>query len=75
MNNAIQDADLLVEAIAETVRGEKDLKSAIEAYGQSTYARGKTDIDLSVKQMYSYHHWDALMDGPLMKGGYNKATK
>ncbi|KAJ6166696.1 hypothetical protein N7470_002143 [Penicillium chermesinum] len=75
LNSAIQDAETLVDIITKTVQEDQDLKSALDSYGQSTYERGKTDIDLSLKQMYSYHHWDTLMEGPLMKSGYKKTTQ
>lgn len=50
------------------------MKSLLDVYAESAYKRGKVDIDMSVKQMYSYHHFEALMNGPLMNGGYNKAN-
>ncbi|OJJ65499.1 hypothetical protein ASPBRDRAFT_201764 [Aspergillus brasiliensis CBS 101740] len=72
LNNALEDARLYVDAVRNVVYGGQDLESNISAYDESTYTRGSMDIKLSNEQMYAYHHWDAVMSGPLMRGGYKK---
>ncbi|QKX61946.1 uncharacterized protein TRUGW13939_09102 [Talaromyces rugulosus] len=73
LNNAAEDAKLYVDAIKGVVYDNKDLKSTIDAYDESSYTRGKTDIISSHEQMKAYHNWDIVMNGPLMKsGGYGK---
>lgn len=72
LNNALEDARLYVDAVRNVVYGGQDLESNINAYDESTYTRGSMDIKLSNEQMYAYHHWDAVMSGPLMRGGYKK---
>ncbi|GKZ46144.1 hypothetical protein AbraIFM66951_009044 [Aspergillus brasiliensis] len=72
LNNALEDARLYVDAITRVVHGGQDLESNIKAYDDSAYTRGSMDIKLSNEQMYAYHHWDVVMNGPLMRGGYNK---
>jgi hypothetical protein len=73
LNNALEDARLYVEAIKGVYYEDKSLKASIDAYDESAYRRGKADINLSNDQMYSYHHWDSVMGGPLMKNGYMKS--
>ncbi|OGM39338.1 hypothetical protein ABOM_012040 [Aspergillus bombycis] len=72
LNNALEDARLYVDALKRVVYEGQDLKSNIKAYDDSTYKRGSMDIKLSNEQMYAYHHWDVVMNGPLMRGGYKK---
>jgi hypothetical protein len=64
---------LYVDAIKGVVYENKDLKSSIDAYDESSYTRGKADIISSYEQMKAYHNWDKVMNGPLMKSeGYGK---
>ncbi|CAG8903149.1 unnamed protein product [Penicillium egyptiacum] len=72
LNNALEDASLYVDAIKGVCYENKDLKTNIRAYDESVYRRGKADINLSNDQMFSYHHWDSVMGGPLMRNGYSK---
>jgi hypothetical protein len=64
LNNAMEDARRYVDAIKGVVHNNED---------RSAFERGKADIDLSNDQMFAYHHWDSVMNGPLMKDGYRKA--
>ncbi|KAH8693720.1 hypothetical protein BGW36DRAFT_409362 [Talaromyces proteolyticus] len=73
INNAIEDAKLYVDAIKSVVLDSKDLQTVIDDYDKSSYTRGKSDIQLSIEQMHAYHHWDEVMDSPLMKNGYGHA--
>ncbi|KAH8698913.1 hypothetical protein BGW36DRAFT_152598 [Talaromyces proteolyticus] len=74
LNNAMEDAKLYVDAIKTFVYDGKDLKSCIDDYDKSSYSRGKLDINLSVDQMHAYGDWDAVMNGPLLRGGgYGKS--
>jgi len=73
VNNAIADAHLYVETLKDIVAGKRDCSSAIGDYDKDVFTRGKRDIILSDKQMYAYHHWEALMDSPLLKDGYHQS--
>ena len=72
LNNALEDARLYVDAIKGVCHENKDLKTSISAYDESAFTRGKADIHSSNDQMFSYHHWDSVMNGPLMRNGYSK---
>ncbi|KAJ6134202.1 hypothetical protein N7523_000524 [Penicillium sp. IBT 18751x] len=72
LNNAVEDARLYVDAIRGVFHENKDLRASISAYDESAFRRGKADIDLSNDQMFAYHHWDSVMNGPLMQNGYSK---
>ena len=69
----MEDAMLYVDAVKAVALNGQDLKSSIDDYDSSSVTRGKTDIDLSNKQMFAYHHWESVLNGPLMKGGYGKS--
>ncbi|KAJ5528148.1 hypothetical protein N7513_012307 [Penicillium frequentans] len=69
LNNAMEDARLYVDAMKAVVLKNESLKCSIDVYDESAFKRGKADIELSNDQMFAYHHWDRVMNGPLMKGG------
>lgn len=69
----MEDARLYVDAIKGVVHNNEDLACNIDTYDRSAFKRGKADINLSNDQMFAYHHWDSVMNGPLMKDGYRKA--
>lgn len=71
----MEDARLYVDAIKAVVLKNESLKCKIDAYDESAFKRGKADIELSNDQMFAYHHWDSVMNGPLMKGGYLKSSE
>ncbi|KAJ6006717.1 hypothetical protein N7451_004661 [Penicillium sp. IBT 35674x] len=75
LNNAMEDARLYVDAIKAVVLKNESLKCSIGVYDESAFKRGKADIELSNDQMFAYHHWDRVMNGPLMKGGYMKSSE
>ncbi|GFF41027.1 hypothetical protein IFM58399_06125 [Aspergillus lentulus] len=70
LNTALEDVKRFLDAIVKVVYHGADLKKEMDAYDESAYTRGKQDINLSVEQMYAYHHWEEIMTSPLMKGGY-----
>lgn len=74
LNNAMEDAGPYVKAIQDIAHYSHKLGDRIHAYDASSYRRGKTDIMLSNEQMYADHHWETIMDSPLVKGGYNQKT-
>lgn len=71
----MEDARLYVDAIKAVVLKNESLKSNIDVYDESAFKRGKADIESSNDQMFAYHHWDVVMNGPLMKGGYMKSSE
>ncbi|EAW25690.1 FAD-dependent oxidoreductase [Aspergillus fischeri NRRL 181] len=70
LNTALEDVKRFLDAIVKVVYDGADLQTEMDAYDESAYTRGKQDINLSVEQMYAYHHWEEIMTSPLMKGGY-----
>lgn len=69
----MEDARTYVDSIKGVVYGNKKLQASIDEYDSSCLMRGKRDIELSNDQMFAYHHWDSVMNGPLMqKNGYMK---
>lgn len=72
LNNALEDAKLYVDAITNAHYDGRDLKTCIDEYDESAYQRGKADIHLSNDQMFAYHHWDSVMNSPLVQRGYSK---
>ncbi|KAJ5887310.1 hypothetical protein N7504_011357 [Penicillium tannophilum] len=75
LNNAMEDARLYVDAIKAVVHKNESLRCSIDVYDGSAFKRGKADIESSNDQMFAYHHWDVVMNGPLMKGGYMKSNE
>jgi hypothetical protein len=73
LNNAIADARLFVESAKDIVARKQDLSSAVSDYDKDVITRGKRDIMLSDQQEYAYHHWEALMDSPLVKNGFHQS--
>ena len=71
----MEDARLYVDAMKAVVLKNESLKCSIDVYDESAFKRGKADIELSNDQMFAYHHWDRVMNGPLMKGGYLKSSE
>lgn len=76
LNNAFEDAFHYVEATQSYVKAEKSLKDAIDEYDKETLERGKKEVEISNLQTYGTHHWDTLMQSPLVnKIGLNKAAQ
>lgn len=76
LNNTFEDAFHYVEAIQSYVKAEKSLKDTIEEYDKETLERGKKEVEISNLQIYGTHHWDTLMQSPLVnKIGLNKAAQ
>lgn len=71
----MEDARLYVDAIKAVVHKNESLRCSIDVYDGSAFKRGKADIESSNDQMFAYHHWDVVMNGPLMKGGYMKSNE
>jgi len=47
LNNAVQDASCIVDAVVSVVKGESTLKDAIDAYEAEMKPRGKKEVEMS----------------------------
>ncbi|KAF9870872.1 hypothetical protein CkaCkLH20_11544 [Colletotrichum karsti] len=65
LNNALQDAGNLVNALVAVQQGAKSMAAAIDSYDAEVYARGKREIETSEESMYGLHHYDAVKSSPL----------
>lgn len=75
LNNALQDAAVLVDEIAAAHRGEKTLSAGVQAYEKSMKARTLEEIPISIMQAQMVHNFDTLMEAPFFKHGMNKYRK
>ncbi|KAL9089120.1 MAG: hypothetical protein Q9165_005933 [Trypethelium subeluteriae] len=72
LNNALEDAAHYVSMLADAREGKLSLPDAISAYDEEMRIRGSTEIDVTWKNTYAIHHFDALMDSPIAKHGVTK---
>ncbi|KAL9074951.1 MAG: hypothetical protein Q9157_004180 [Trypethelium eluteriae] len=72
LNNALEDAARYVSILADVHEGKQSLPDAISAYDDEMRMRGATEIDVTWKNAYALHHFDALMDSPIAKHGVTK---
>lgn len=69
MNTALEDVKRLTDAIKRVYDGAS-LEEEITLYDDSAYTRGKRDIEQSAEQMHALHHWEEILNSPLVKNGY-----
>lgn len=72
LNQGIRDAKEYVDAIRRVVAGEESLSHAISVYDEAVFRRGKEEIRLSAHQGVCSHHWDQLLESPLMQKGMHR---
>lgn len=72
LNNAVQDAAVLVDEIAEAMKGEKPLQEGFMAYEMDMKARTLEEITISIRRAQIVHNFDTLMAAPFFKHGLNK---
>lgn len=72
LNNALEDAAMLVDELAAFKRGKKSLKDAIAAYEKEMKERTLLEIPISIAQAQMVHNFDTLMSAPFFKHGMNK---
>lgn len=72
LNNAVQDASNLVAAIKRVAAGQVELREALVAYGGEVRARASAEAAASYRAVYSAHHFEALMESPLVKLGQKR---
>lgn len=68
LNNAMQDAALLVEHLKSVSRNEKTLKEAIDSYEAEMIPRGAKEVELSLEQGLLCHDWETFRESPYFKG-------
>lgn len=68
LNNAIQDAALIVEQLKTVALGEKSLEAAISAYEAEMIPRTSKEVDLSLEQGLLCHDWKTFRESPYFKG-------
>jgi len=72
LNNALQDAAMLVDELVAASKGEKSLRNAVESYEKEMKERSLQEIPFSIMQAQMVHSYDTLMDAPFFKMGMNK---
>lgn len=72
LNNAVQDASNFVSAIKQVATGLAELREALVAYGDEVRARASAEAAASYRAVYSAHHFEALMESPLVKLGQRR---
>lgn len=68
LNNAMQDAALVVEHLKSVARNEKTLKEAIDSYEAEMIPRGAKEVELSLEQGLLCHDWETFRESPYFKG-------
>ena len=71
LNNALQDASNLVDALTENAaRG--DLRKAIDAYEVEMRERAGKEVHISKEQATKVSNWKTLMDTPMVRLGMKR---
>ena len=74
LNNALEDAARYVSTLSDVFAGKQALSDAIAAYDEEMRPRGAAEIATTQKQAFAMHHWDAMMDSPIAKHGFQKVS-
>jgi 2-polyprenyl-6-methoxyphenol hydroxylase-like FAD-dependent oxidoreductase len=72
LNNALQDAAVLVDELKAVKSGEKSLSDAVAAFEKDMKQRTLEEIPISIMQAQMVHSYDTLMNAPFFKHGMNK---
>ncbi|KAF2112392.1 hypothetical protein BDV96DRAFT_497886 [Lophiotrema nucula] len=73
LNIALEDAYHYIQAIESYAKGKGTLEEAVSQYDADVLERGKREAEMSNLQTYGTHHWEVLMDSPLVnKTGISK---
>ena len=72
LNNALQDAAVLVRELLAVKNGQEELGDALRAYERDMKQRALQEIPISVMQAQMVHSFDTLMEAPFFKHGMNK---
>lgn len=67
LNNAIEDASHLVQAIISVVKHSETLGAAIALYEKEMVPRGAKEVRLSLDQARLSHDWDTLYQSPYFR--------
>lgn len=71
LNNAMQDASNLVDALTDRA-ARADLKKAIDAYEAEMRERASKEVHISKEQATKVSDWKTLMDTPMVRMGMKK---
>jgi flavin-dependent dehydrogenase len=69
LNNALQDAALLVDELDAVDQGKKSLKEAVQAYEKDTKEQTVKQIPLSIAQAKMVHSWGDLDECAIYQDG------
>lgn len=72
LNNALEDAGRLIEALTAAAKGQKSLPEALSAFEVEMRERVLTEMPVSILQAENVHIFDKLMDAPFFKHGMHK---
>jgi 2-polyprenyl-6-methoxyphenol hydroxylase-like FAD-dependent oxidoreductase len=75
LNNALQDAALLVDELDAVDQGKKSLKEAVQAYEKDLKERTVTQIPLSMAQAKMVHSAETLVNAPFIKMGMHRCIR
>jgi 2-polyprenyl-6-methoxyphenol hydroxylase-like FAD-dependent oxidoreductase len=75
LNNAVQDSANFVAAMCKVKDGQVELGEAVDRYDEEMLERGKTEMEVSLKQTLFIHDWETLMQSPMVKMGMRRQVK
>lgn len=74
LQHVIADVAHYVRALQRVQAGETTLSEAIDAYDTEVIARGGAEVRMSYQNTQMLHHWETLMESPLMRQGTKKGV-
>lgn len=73
LNNALEDAAKLVEALKATLKeGSMGLPEAVTGYEEEMVRRSGLEVETTAKAAAAGHDWEMLRQSPIFKHGANK---
>jgi 2-polyprenyl-6-methoxyphenol hydroxylase-like FAD-dependent oxidoreductase len=75
LNNALQDATMLVDEFKAVKVGQKSLADAVVAYEKKMRSRASMEIPISIAHARMVRSFDTLMEAPFFMHGMNKSKE
>ena len=72
LNNALEDAAMLVDELEAVKAKRKHLGEAVASYEKEMKQRALLEVPISIQQAKMVHSWDTFMSAPLIKHGMDK---